>query len=55
MVTIDEAYGPLLKSSSFGLLVVLHLHLVEGEVKGGCEGVCRTASKMPLVEDSEAT
>ena len=36
-------------------LVVLYLHLMEGEVEGRGQRVRGAASKMSLVEDGEAT
>ena len=37
------------------ILVVLHRHLVEGEVEGCCQSVRCAAAEMPLIEDGEAT
>ena len=37
------------------VLVVLHRHLVEGEVEGCCQSVRCAAAEMSLIEDGEAT
>eukprot|EP00438_Fugacium_kawagutii_P014354 Skav227966 [mRNA] locus=scaffold5474:29898:30650:- [translate_table: standard] len=42
-------------SEVFELRVALNSHLVKGEVEGCCQGICRTAAQMTLIEDREAT
>mmetsp|Transcript_32976 Transcript_32976/g.71105 ORF Transcript_32976/g.71105 Transcript_32976/m.71105 type:complete len:255 (-) Transcript_32976:6-770(-) len=52
LIVVDEqpAGGEVLE-----IRMVLHILLVQGEVIGSCQGICRTAAQVALVEDGEAT
>eukprot|EP00437_Effrenium_voratum_P017541 CAMPEP_0181445878 /NCGR_PEP_ID=MMETSP1110-20121109/25814_1 /TAXON_ID=174948 /ORGANISM="Symbiodinium sp., Strain CCMP421" /LENGTH=168 /DNA_ID=CAMNT_0023569935 /DNA_START=242 /DNA_END=746 /DNA_ORIENTATION=+ len=52
LIVVDEqsAWGEVSE-----ILMVLHRHLVQSEVKGCCQSVCRAAAKVSLLEDGEAT
>eukprot|EP00438_Fugacium_kawagutii_P006200 Skav208582 [mRNA] locus=scaffold3325:300993:303845:+ [translate_table: standard] len=52
LVVVDEEPAG---SEVFELRVALNTHLVKGEVEGCCQGICRTAAQMTLIEDWEAT
>ena len=56
---LDESFVVVDEQTAGGevceILVVLHLHLVEGEVEGCCQSVCCAAAEMSLIEDGEAT
>ena len=52
LIVVDEeaAWSEILK-----VCVVLHILLVQGEVVGCCQGICRTAAQVTLIENWEAT
>ena len=51
LVVVDEQSAG---REVFEVWMVLNRHLVKGEMEGCCQGICRTAAQMSLIEDGEA-